>query len=68
YGRGTPDDAIERHLYTQLASLGPVLLLAINSVLFGLTGVALWAIQMAGIPCWAAGVVTGRGLWWGYRY
>ncbi len=67
YGRGTPDDAIERHLYTPRATLGPVLLLVINSVLFGLPGVALWAIQMAWIPFWAAGVVNGLGHWWGYR-
>ena len=67
YGRGAPDDWIERHLYTPHANLGPVALLAINSVLFGLPGVALWAIQMAWIPFWAAGVINGLGHWWGYR-
>ncbi|GAB3044269.1 DesA family fatty acid desaturase [Stenotrophomonas tumulicola] len=67
YGRGTPEDWIERHLYTPHANLGPVLLLAVNTVLFGLPGVALWAIQMAWIPFWAAGVVNGLGHWWGYR-
>ncbi|MBH1447600.1 acyl-CoA desaturase [Stenotrophomonas maltophilia] len=67
YGRGTPDDAIERRLYTPHATLGPVLLFAINTVLFGLPGVALWAVQMAWIPFWAAGVVNGLGHWWGYR-
>jgi stearoyl-CoA desaturase (delta-9 desaturase) len=67
YGRGAPDDWIERHLYTPHANLGPVALLVINSVLFGLPGVALWAIQMAWIPFWAAGVVNGLGHWWGYR-
>lgn len=67
YGRGAPDDWIERHLYTPHANLGPVALLAINSLLFGLPGVALWAIQMAWIPFWAAGVVNGLGHWWGYR-
>ena len=67
YGRGTPDDVIERRLYTPHATLGPVLLLAINTLLFGLPGVALWAIQMAWIPFWAAGVVNGLGHWWGYR-
>ncbi|WP_422510188.1 DesA family fatty acid desaturase [Stenotrophomonas sp. GZD-301] len=67
YGRGAPDDWIERHLYTPHANLGPVALLAVNSVLFGLPGVALWAIQMAWIPFWAAGVVNGLGHWWGYR-
>ncbi len=67
YGRGAPDDWIERHLYTPHANLGPVALLAINAVLFGLPGVALWAIQMAWIPFWAAGVINGLGHWWGYR-
>lgn len=67
YGRGTPDDWIERHLYTPHANAGPVLLLVINALLFGLPGVALWAIQMAWIPFWAAGVVNGLGHWWGYR-
>lgn len=67
YGRGAPDDWIERHLYTAHANLGPVALLVINSVLFGLPGVALWAIQMAWIPFWAAGVINGLGHWWGYR-
>jgi len=67
YGRGAPDDWIERHLYTPHANLGPVALLVINSVLFGLPGVALWAIQMAWIPFWAAGVINGVGHWWGYR-
>jgi len=67
YGRGAPEDWIERHLYTPHANLGPVALLVINSVLFGLPGVALWAIQMAWIPFWAAGVINGLGHWWGYR-
>ncbi|MFF2046937.1 acyl-CoA desaturase [Stenotrophomonas bentonitica] len=67
YGRGAPDDWIERRLYTPHANLGPVALLVINSVLFGLPGVALWAIQMAWIPFWAAGVINGLGHWWGYR-
>ncbi|KRG68303.1 DesA family fatty acid desaturase [Pseudoxanthomonas dokdonensis] len=67
YGKGAPDDWLERHLYTPHATMGPVLLLFINTVLFGLPGIALWAIQMAWIPFWAAGVVNGLGHWWGYR-
>ena len=67
YGKGAPDDWIERHLYTPHANLGPTALLFINFALFGLPGVALWAIQMAWIPFWAAGVVNGLGHWWGYR-
>jgi stearoyl-CoA desaturase (delta-9 desaturase) len=67
YGRGAPEDWVERHVYTPHANLGPVLLFAVNAVLFGLPGIALWAIQMAWIPFWAAGVVNGLGHWWGYR-
>ncbi len=67
YGKGAPDDWIERHLYTPHANLGPTLLLFVNFALFGLPGIALWAIQMAWIPFWAAGVVNGLGHWWGYR-
>lgn len=67
YGKGCPDDWIERHLYTPHATLGPVLLLFISFGLFGFAGVAIWAIQMLWIPFWAAGVVNGLGHWWGYR-
>ena len=67
YGKGAPDDWLERHLYTPHANLGPTLLLLVNFTLFGLPGVAMWAIQMAWIPFWAAGVVNGLGHWWGYR-
>src|SRR5690606_22133935 len=56
YGKGCPDDAIERHLYTPHATMGPVLLLVLSFTLFGFAGVAMWALQMAWIPFWAAGV------------
>ena len=67
YGKGAPNDWIERHLYTPHATMGPTLLLFISFALFGFMGVAVWAIQMAWIPFWAAGVVNGLGHWWGYR-
>ena len=67
YGKGCPDDWIERNLYTRFATLGVVLLLVASFVLFGAKGVAVWAVQMAWIPFWAAGVINGLGHWWGYR-
>jgi len=67
YGKGCPDDAVERHLYSRFPDLGVQLLLLISFVLFGAKGVAVWAIQMAWIPFWAAGVINGLGHWWGYR-
>ena len=67
YGKGCPDDWLERHLYTPRANWGPVLMLLVSVVLFGAMGVAAWAVQMLWIPFWAAGVVNGLGHWWGYR-
>ena len=67
YGKGCPDDWIERKLYTPYATMGPTILLFLSFALFGFKGVAVWAIQMAWIPFWAAGVVNGLGHWWGYR-
>ncbi len=67
YGKGCPDDWIERNLYTRHATMGPVVLLFASFALFGFAGVAVWAIQMLWIPFWAAGVVNGLGHWWGYR-
>lgn len=67
YGRGTPDDWFERHVFGKHPYWGPVLMAVINVSLFGVIGMALWAIQMLWIPFWAAGFVNGIGHWWGYR-
>lgn len=67
YGVGTPDDWIERNVYSAYPSLGILLMLLINLSLFGLWGLLVWGVQMAWIPFWAAGVVNGVGHWWGYR-
>ena len=68
YGFGTPDDWLERNLYTPLNWLGITLMLAIDLVLFGaLAGAIIWGIQMIWIPFWAAGVINGIGHYWGYR-
>lgn len=67
YGRGTPDDWIERNLYTGRRNLGIVLMLVIDLTLFGALGLTIWAVQMAWMPILAAGVINGLGHWWGYR-
>ena len=68
YGHGTPDDWMEKHLYTPWHKLGIVLMLAIDVALFGaLPGALIWAVQMVWIPFWAAGVINGIGHYWGYR-
>ena len=67
YGKGTPDDWIERNIYTRHNYLGVVLMLAIDVLLFGGWGFLVWAVQMLWIPFWAAGIVNGIGHWVGYR-
>ncbi|HEV7392016.1 MAG TPA: fatty acid desaturase, partial [Burkholderiales bacterium] len=67
YGHGTPDDWIERKLYSRFTVLGISLLLIINFALFGFIGVTIWAVQMVWIPLTAAGVINGIGHYWGYR-
>lgn len=68
YGHGTPDDWVERKLYSPWHKLGVVLMLGIDVALFGIwPGVLIWGVQMVWIPFWAAGVVNGIGHFWGYR-
>jgi stearoyl-CoA desaturase (delta-9 desaturase) len=67
YGHNTPDDWIERNLYTRYSWQGVGLMLVINLFLFGAIGAAVWALQMAWIPITAAGIINGLGHWWGYR-
>jgi len=67
YGRNTPDDWIERNLYTRFSWQGVGLMLILDVAMFGAIGLTVWAIQMAWIPVWATGVINGIGHYWGYR-
>ncbi|HET6655122.1 MAG TPA: fatty acid desaturase [Gammaproteobacteria bacterium] len=67
YGRGAPDDWIERNLYSRWPIMGVSLLLVIDVVLMGAPGLSIWGAQMMTIPLLAAGVVNGIGHYWGYR-
>src|SRR5687768_16397691 len=67
YGHGTPDDWIERNLYSRFNIVGISAMLIINFALFGFIGVTIWAVQMVWIPLLAAGVINGIGHFWGYR-
>ncbi|WP_025770218.1 DesA family fatty acid desaturase [Thioalkalivibrio sp. HK1] len=67
YGHGCPDDWLERNLYKPWTNRGYYLMLLIDIILFGPIGITIWAVQMAWIPIFAAGVINGLGHWWGYR-
>ena len=66
YGRGTPADWVELHLYQPYSRLGIGILLVLDTVIFGWWGPLVWAVQMLWIPFWAAGVVNGLAHWCGY--
>ena len=67
YGHNTPNDWVERHVYTGRSAWGVSLMLVIDVALFGFLGLTVWAVQMAWIPITAAGIINGIGHWWGYR-
>jgi stearoyl-CoA desaturase (delta-9 desaturase) len=67
YGHNTPDDWLERNLYSRYTWQGVGLLLVIDLWLFGAIGATVWAVQMLWIPVTAAGIINGIGHWWGYR-
>lgn len=67
YGHGTPDDWLERNLYTRFSWQGVAVMLIIDFLLFGVIGVTVWAVQMMWIPVTAAGIINGIGHYWGYR-
>jgi stearoyl-CoA desaturase (delta-9 desaturase) len=66
-GYATPNDWMERNVYSRYSVVGVLLLLIIETALFNGWGIVMWLMQMAWIPFWAAGVVNGLGHWWGYR-
>lgn len=67
YGHGTPNDWLEKHVYTGRSNLGIFIMLALDLLFFGALGITVWAVQMLWIPVTAAGIINGLGHWWGYR-
>lgn len=67
YGKGTPDDWMERKVYERFTFGGIVSMALINVILLGPIGISVWAVQMMWIPVMAAGVINGIGHHFGYR-
>lgn len=67
FGRGTPDDWLENHVYTPRAALGIAIMAVLDLLFFGVNGIWMWAMQMVWIPIMAAGIINGIGHYWGYR-
>ncbi len=67
FGRGTPDDWLEKNLYLRFPHGGIVLMVLTDLLLFGVPGIIIIAAQMAAMPVFAAGVINGLGHHSGYR-
>ncbi len=67
YGRGCPDDWVERNVYSRFPNLGIVAMVVIDLLLFGVPGIIIIAVQMVSMPLFAAGVINGLGHHSGYR-
>ncbi|MFM1979112.1 MAG: hypothetical protein RLZ68_377 [Pseudomonadota bacterium] len=67
FGHGTPNDWIETNLYTRFSWQGVGLMMIVDLALFGVAGLAVWAVQMAWTPIMAAGIINGAAHYWGYR-
>ena len=67
YGKGTPEDWLERNVYSRFLFTGIVIVAVADIVLFGSIGIVVFGVQMLWIPFFAAGVINGVGHFWGYR-
>ena len=65
FGHGTPSDWVEHNVYSRFLWQGVALMLIINLALFGVAGLAVWAVQMVWIPVTAAGIINGAAHFWG---
>jgi stearoyl-CoA desaturase (delta-9 desaturase) len=67
FGKGTPDDWLERNVYLRIPFGGIILMLLADLLLFGVPGITIFAIQMISMPVFAAGIINGVGHHSGYR-
>jgi stearoyl-CoA desaturase (delta-9 desaturase) len=67
FGRGTPDDWMERNVYSRYRNFGIIALILVDLLLFGIPGIIVFAVQMLANPVMAAGVINGIGHYYGYR-
>ena len=67
FGRGTPNDWLERNVYLRVPFGGIILMVVTDLLLFGVPGIIIIAFQMASMPVFAAGIINGLGHHSGYR-
>jgi stearoyl-CoA desaturase (delta-9 desaturase) len=67
FGRGAPNDWIERNVYLRFPYAGILFLIVTDLLLFGVPGIIIIAVQLSSMPVFAAGVINGLGHYTGYR-
>lgn len=67
YGRGTPDDWLERNVYSRFPKVGISLFVVLQLVVFGVPAITMLAVQLVAQPFFAGGVINGLGHHLGYR-
>ena len=67
YGKGTPDDWLERNVYNRFDYTGIGLLVVFDILMFGAAGIIMLAVQLATMPALAAGIINGVCHAKGYR-
>ena len=67
YGRGTPDDWLERNLYSRFPVVGISIFITLQVIVFGIPAIAMLGVQLVAQPFFAAGIVNGLGHHFGYR-
>lgn len=67
YGKGTPDDWLERNVYGRLHFVGISITLIVQLILFGAPAIIIWAIQLLVIPVIAGGYINGIAHVFGYQ-
>jgi stearoyl-CoA desaturase (Delta-9 desaturase) len=67
YGRGTPDDWLERKLYSRFPIVGISIFISLQMIVFGIPAIAMIGLQLLAQPLLAAGVINGLGHRVGYR-
>jgi stearoyl-CoA desaturase (delta-9 desaturase) len=67
FGRGAPNDWLEKNIYLRFKSGGIILTLVADLLCFGIPGITIFAVQMISMPLFAAGIINGLGHYSGYR-
>lgn len=67
FGRGAPDDWVEKNIYLRVPYGGIIMMLSLDLLMFGVPGIIIFSIQMMSMPLFAAGIINGLGHHSGYR-